>query len=91
MTEKASEFEVKYGIHQDFGCRDGTHVAIIRPVEPDFFCNKQFFSINVKAVCDFCGLFMDVDCCWSGSVYDAKVFANSSILKTAIYVCFALY
>ena len=41
----------------------------------------MYLSLNVQAVCDSCGLFMDVDCRWPGSVYNAKVFANSAINK----------
>ena len=53
--EKASEFEAKYGMHQDFRCIDGTHVAIIRPAEysQDYICCKQFFSVSFQAFCDF--------------------------------------
>ena len=81
MIEKAAQFEAKYGMHQAFGCIDGTHVPILRPIEhsQDYFCYKQYFSLNVQAVCDFRGIFMDVDCRWPGSVHDAKVFANSGI------------
>ena len=81
MIEKAAEFVSKYGMHQAFGCIDGTHIPILRPFEysQDYFCYKQYFSLNVQAVCDFKGTFMDVDCRWPGSVHDAKVFANSQI------------
>lgn len=70
-------------MHQAFGCIDGTHIPILRPIEhsQDYFCYKQYFSFNVQAVCDFRGIFKDVDCRWPGSVHDAKVFANSSINK----------
>lgn len=66
---------------QAMGCIDGTHIPIKRPIEnsQDYFCYKQFYSLNVQAVCDYKGFFMDVECLWPGSVHDAKVFANSSI------------
>ncbi len=81
MRKTVAEFESKFGMTQAFGCIDGTHVPIQCPIEnsQDFFCYKQFYSINVQAVCDYKGYFMDVECMWPGSVHDAKVFANSSI------------
>ena len=83
MYQKASEFEIQFGMAQAFGCIDGTHILIKTPSEnsQDFFCYKQFHSLNVQAVCDFRGLFMDVDCRWPGSCHDAKVFSNSMIHK----------
>lgn len=81
MRQKSAEFEAKFGMPQAFGCIDGTHVRIKRPVcnSQEYFNYKQFYSLSVQAVCDFQGRFMDVDCRWPGSVHDAKVFANSSI------------
>ncbi|XP_046858633.1 protein ALP1-like [Xenia sp. Carnegie-2017] len=81
MRKKVAEFETRFGITQAFGCIDGTHIPIQRPLvdSQDYFNYKQFFSINVQAVCDSNGLFMDVDCRWPGSVHDAKVFSNSFI------------
>ena len=81
MMEKASEFEVKFGMPQAFGCIDGTHIQLKRPIKnsQDYFCYKMYFSLNVQAICDCKGLFMDIDCRWPGSVHDAKVFANSRL------------
>ena len=81
MIKKVSEFEAKYGMIQAFACIDGTHIPITSPSvdSQDYFCYKQFFSLNVQAVCDYKGMFMDVDCRWPGSVHDSKVFANSNI------------
>ena len=75
MREKASQFELKFGMTQALGCIDGTCVAIKRPPNSsqDFFNYKQFFSLNVQAVCDSNGYFMDVECKWPGSVHDVKV------------------
>ena len=83
MQKKVAEFEATFGMPQAFGCIDGTHVRIKRPIEnsQDYFCYKQFFSLNVQAVCDYRGYFMDVECMWPGSVHDAKVFSNSDINK----------
>ena len=83
MKEKITEFETKFGMTQAFGCIGGTHISTVCPSEHyhDYFCYKQFHSLNVQAVCDYKGAFMDVECKWPGSVHDAKVFANSSICK----------
>lgn len=37
------------------------------------------YTINVQAVCDYRGVFLNVDCRWPGSVHDANVFSNSII------------
>ena len=81
LREKVSEFEAKFGMIQAFGCIDGTHIPIVCPIEHshDYYCYKQYYSLNVQVVCDYRGYFMDVECMWPGSVHDAKVFANSSI------------
>ena len=34
---------------------------------------------NVQDVCEFRGLFLNIDCRWPGRVHDSKVFENSSI------------
>ena len=81
MKTKVAEFETKFGMVQAFGCVDGTHIPIRRPYvdSQDYFNYKQYFSLNVQAVCDSQGIFMDVDCRWPGCVHDAKVFANSNV------------
>ena len=63
MRRKVSEFELKFGMTQAFGCIDGTHVPLKRPQNnsQDYFNYKQFFSLNVQAVCDSKGYFMDVE------------------------------
>ena len=83
MRRRVAEFEAKYGIIQAYGCIDGTHIPILRPVvdSQNYYCYKGFFSLNAQAICDYRGQFMDVECRWPGSVHDAKVFANSSVNK----------
>ena len=83
MRKIASEFELKFGIPQAFGCIDGTDIHIKLPVEnsQDYYNYKQFFSLNVQAVCDSRRTFIDVEYKYPESVHDAKVFANSAISK----------
>ena len=38
-----------------------------------------FSPTKVQAVCDYHGLFLDVDYRWARSVYDAKMFVKSEI------------
>ncbi|XP_065664403.1 uncharacterized protein LOC136086065 [Hydra vulgaris] len=78
MRNKVSEFESKFGMTQAL---DALKTPILRPLTnfQDFFCYKQYFSLNVQAVCDYKGYFMDVECMWPGCEHDAKVFANSAI------------
>lgn len=81
MRTKVSKFEAKFGMIQAMGCIDGTHIPIKRPIKSsqDYFCYKQFYSLNVEAVGDYKGLFMDVECLLPGSVHAVKVFANLSV------------
>ena len=81
MRHKVAEFESKFGMPQAFGCIDGTHIPLKRPGEnsQEFYNYKGFFSLNMQAVCDYRGLFMDINCRWPGSVHDAKVFSNSRV------------
>ena len=78
-----SNFEGKFGFPMVVGCIDGTHIPIKQPCQNshDYFCYKMKYSINIQAVCDHEGRFLDVDCSWPGSVHDAKIFNNSSINK----------
>lgn len=83
MEELITGMENEYGFPQGFGCIDGTHVAIRQPTENpnDYFSYKQKYTINIQAVCDWRGRFIDVDVKWPGSVHDGRVFGNSRINK----------
>ena len=78
---KVAEFEAKFGMVQAFGAIDGTHIPIMAPPtnSQDYYNYKSFHPLNVKAVWDYHDLFLDVECRWSQSVHDAKMFANSGI------------
>ena len=73
-------FEHNLGFPQAIGAIDGSHIAIIKPLQcsSDYFNRKSYYSILVQALVDFRGLFMDVNIGWPGKVHDARVFSNSS-------------
>lgn len=73
--------ENKYGFPQAFSCVDGTHIAIVQPTENphDYFSYKQEYTLNAQAVCDWRGMFIDVEVKWPGSMHDGRVFGNSRI------------
>ena len=81
ILSKISEFEAKFGMTQAFECIDGTHIPLKASTvnSQDYYNYKQLYSLNVQVVSYCKGYFMDVDCRWPGSCYDAKVYANSSI------------
>ena len=83
MTIKYAEFEANFGMVQAFGVIDGTHIPIMVQCTSSqgYYNYKSFHALNVQAVCDYRGLFLDVECTWSRSVHDAKMVANSGINK----------
>lgn len=81
LKEATNRFEEKFDIPQVIGCVDGTHIRIKKPHEnsQDYYCYKQFYSLNCQAICDEKGFFIDVEVRWPGSVHDARVFHNCEV------------
>ena len=76
-------FEDELGFPQVLGAVDGTHVPILQPNENthSFFSYKMKYTLNAQAACDSSGKFIDVEIRWPGGTHDAKVFANSGIIR----------
>ena len=68
---EVAEFGAQYGMMQCFGCIDGTYIK-----NPSSF---RKFSLNVQAVCNYRGLFLDVDC-------SLVEFTMQKCLQTQAYV-----
>ena len=81
MKNLVQGMENKYGFSQTFGYIDGTHIQIVQPKENrhDNFSYKQKHTLNVQAVYDWRGLFIDVQVKWPGSVHYGRAFATSRI------------
>jgi len=64
------------------GAIDCTHVRIIRPNKENvmaFVNRKQFYSINVQAVCDSDDFMTNIVALWPGSTQDSLIFENGNI------------
>ena len=64
------------------GAIDCTHIRIICPNKENalaFFNRKQFYSINVQAVCDSDPFIINIVARWPGSIHDSRIFENSKI------------
>ena len=44
-----------------------------------FVNRKQFYSINVQAICDSDAFITNIAACWPGSTHDLRIFENSKI------------
>ena len=64
------------------GAIDCTHIKIICPNKENamtFVNRKQFYSINVQAVCDSDGFISNIVAHWPGSTHNSRIFENSNI------------
>ena len=66
-----------------FALINAMHVPLKKPSinSQDFYDYKERFSLNVQAVCDSQGWFIDTESKWPVSVHDVELFANSTVCK----------
>ncbi|KAL1427136.1 hypothetical protein MTO96_017705 [Rhipicephalus appendiculatus] len=69
------------------GAIDGTHIRIQAPASmpEDYFNRKHFYSIQLQAVCDHRGIFVDIFVGYPGSVHDTRVLKNSPLYTRSLY------
>lgn len=81
VKEKVSKFFNSFLVPQCLGAIDGTHIEIKQPLlnSSDYINRKSCFTLNVQALYDYRGCFMDVVVKWPGCVQDARMFANSKL------------
>jgi len=69
------------------GSIDGCHIRI-KPPSADSMCylnRKLFYSIQLQALCDHQGKYLDIFVGYPGSVHDSRVLRNSTIYSRALY------
>ncbi|XP_015376078.1 PREDICTED: putative nuclease HARBI1 [Diuraphis noxia] len=65
-----------------FAAVDCTHIRISGNIKDNSYLNRnRYHSVNLQAVCDFDGLFIDAFVGFPGSCHDAFVFSNSPLYQ----------
>lgn len=80
---QASFFDVA-GFPSVIGCIDCTHIRILAPknkIERDYVNRKCFHSINVQAIVDDRGKFLNIVAKWPGCTHDAFILKNSDVYR----------
>ncbi|KAL0153598.1 hypothetical protein M9458_051078 [Cirrhinus mrigala] len=69
------------------GAIDGCHIRIKPPTNNShcYYNRKQFHSIQLQAITDHRGKFLDVFVGYPGSVHDARVLRNSPVYTGSLY------
>uniref|UniRef100_UPI003AAAD366 uncharacterized protein n=1 Tax=Centroberyx gerrardi TaxID=166262 RepID=UPI003AAAD366 len=69
------------------GAIDGCHIRIKPPSQHriDYLNYKGFFSINMQAICDSKGRFLDIFIGYPGSVHDTRILKNSPFYMARQY------
>ncbi|XP_048740865.2 putative nuclease HARBI1 [Ostrea edulis] len=81
MMKSQRVFFMRGGFPGVIGCVDGTHIRIQAPTldEPTYVNRKEWHSINVQAICDHEGKFINIDAQWPGSTHDSHIFRMSDV------------
>ncbi|XP_061195355.1 putative nuclease HARBI1 [Saccostrea echinata] len=81
MSKAKRIFFTRGGFPGVIGCIDGTHIRIQAPSddEPTYVNRKGWHSINVQAICDHEGKFINIDAQWPGSSHDSHIFRASEV------------
>ncbi|XP_061168264.1 putative nuclease HARBI1 [Saccostrea echinata] len=81
IVRSKQNFFARRGFPGVIGCVDGTHVRIQAPSEEEavFVNRKGYHSINVQAICDHEGKFININARWPGSTHDSHIFRTSDV------------
>ncbi|KAK7133521.1 hypothetical protein R3I94_015412 [Phoxinus phoxinus] len=74
-------------LNKAVGAIDGCHIRIKPPSvhRLDYLNYKGFYSLNMQAICDSAGKFLDVFVGYPGSVHDTRILKNSSFYLARNY------
>jgi hypothetical protein len=88
MRRASDNFMDKYGLPNFAMGVDGTHIMLgVRPAEKelprglevqDFWCRKQFYSLNCQIIGNDTRMILNLVARWAGCTHDARIWANSN-------------
>jgi hypothetical protein len=86
MRRTSDNFMDKYGLPNFAMGVDGTHIMLgVRPTQrelpaglevQDFWCRKQFYSLNCQIIGNDTKMILNVVARWAGCTHDARVWSN---------------
>lgn len=88
MRRSSDYFMNKYGLPNFAMGVDGTHVMLgVRPTErelphgievQDFWCRKQFYSLNCQIIGNETKMILNLVARWAGCTHDSRIWSNSN-------------
>ncbi|CAF5024372.1 unnamed protein product [Rotaria sp. Silwood1] len=83
LSEVIDGFRTTWGFPQCAGAIDGTHFAILAPVDnaADYYNRKAYHSMHAQFLVDHTYLIRSIVVGWPGSVHDSRVFGSSSLYE----------
>lgn len=89
LLTQVNRFSQRNGFPGIVGALDGTHIEIRKPRNhaASYINRKQFYSLQLQAVCDCEMLFTHVFTGYPGSCHDARVCRNSDLWNNGLHMC----
>lgn len=81
FEEAKNLWKTKYKFPYAIGAIDCTLIPIRKPAlhGDEYVCRKRFPALNVQATVNAECIFTSMDCTWTGSVHDARIWRNSAV------------
>lgn len=81
FNQRKEIFMNRFGFPGTIGCIDGTHVAILKPVQDahNYLNRKGYYSLNVQIICDADLKILSVNANYPGANHDSYIWRQSIV------------